>query len=206
MQATQLVKAAQKAPAAERNKGPIADVLAKHLPASGVVLEVASGTGQHVAHFGERFGQLEWQPSDVTDANFDSIRAWCAAVGASNVREPVLLDACWRQWPAAEVAAVINSNMIHISPWETCLGLLAGAARILQPGGLLYLYGPYKVGGEHTAESNARFDASLQARHPDWGVRDLEAVVAAAEQEGLRFIERVAMPANNLSVIFRAPS
>ena len=191
------------APAAERNRGPILDVLRRVLPARGTVLEIASGTGQHVAHFAAALPALTWQPSDRDDADFASIVAWCRHAGASNALPPVVLDVTHEPWPVARLDAIYNANMIHISPWQTCLGLLRGAGQHLAADGVLVLYGPYKLGGTHTAPSNAAFDADLRARDPSWGVRDLEAVGEVAAEHGLALHERVAMPANNLAVIFR---
>lgn len=191
------------APAAERNKQPILDVLRRVLPASGTVLEVASGTGQHVAHFAAALPALTWQPSDRTDQEFASIVAWCASTGASNARPPLVLDVTREPWPLATVDAIFCANMIHIAPWQACLGLLRGAGRHLAPGAPLVLYGPFRIGGEHTAPSNAAFDADLRARDPAWGVRDLDEVARVAASHGLELEERVAMPANNLTVILR---
>jgi hypothetical protein len=189
------------APAAERNRGPIAAVLARVLPEAGTVLEIASGTGQHVAHFAATFPRLTWQPSEREDESFPSIVAWTE--GLANVRPPVRIDVTEDSWPVGTVHAVYNANLIHISPWEACLGLLRGASRHLVPGGALVLYGPYRIGGADTAPSNAAFDLDLRARDPSWGVRDLEAVVAAAAGDGLAFEERVEMPANNQTLLFR---
>jgi hypothetical protein len=189
------------APAAERNRGPIAAVLGRVLPQAGTVLEISSGTGQHVAHFAASFSDLTWQPSEVDEESFPSIVAWTEGLG--NVRPPVRIDVTEDTWPVGTVAVVYNANLIHISPWEACLGLLRGAARHLTAGGLLVLYGPYRIGGAHTAPSNAAFDLDLRARDPSWGVRDLEAVVAEAAAQGLAFEERVEMPANNLTLVLR---
>lgn len=191
------------APAAERNKQPILDVMRRVLPASGTVLEVASGTGQHVAHFASALPALTWQPSDRTDQEFASIVAWCASTVASNARPPLVLDVTREPWPLATVDAIFCANMIHIAPWQACLGLLRGAGRHLAPGAPLVLYGPFRIGGEHTAPSNAAFDADLRARDPAWGVRDLDEVARVAASHGLELEERVAMPANNLTVILR---
>jgi SAM-dependent methyltransferase len=190
------------APAAARNRDPILDVLRRVLPARGLVLEIASGTGEHAAHFARALPALEFQPSDRDDAMFASIAAH--ATGAANVRPPVLIDVTAPQWPLARADAILCINMIHISPWRATEGLMAGAQRILPADGLLFLYGPYKVGGRHTADSNAAFDASLRAQDPDWGVRDLGDVTALAARHGFAFDDTVAMPANNLSVLFRA--
>jgi SAM-dependent methyltransferase len=191
------------APATARNRDAIADVLARILPAKGLVLEVASGTGEHVVWFAEHFPDLVWQPSDPSPAARRSIAAWADHAGRDNIRPPLELSADGADWPVAAADAVLCINMIHISPWAATEGLLAGAARLLPPGGPLYLYGPYKRDGAHTAPSNADFDESLRARDPDWGVRDMEAVIAAAEAAGLAFEEAVPMPANNFSLILR---
>jgi SAM-dependent methyltransferase len=188
------------APAAERNKGPILEVLRRTLPQAGVVLEIASGTGQHVAYFAAALPHLVWQPSDLDARVHASIRAWSEEL--TNVHPPIALDV--RQaWPLAHADAVLCSNMIHISPWEAALALIDGAGRVLPPGGVLFLYGPYRRFGRHTAASNAAFDASLRATDAQWGVRDLEAVEERAGAAGLHLEEIVEMPANNLSVVFR---
>ena len=191
------------APAADRNKGPILDVLRRVLPQRGTVLEVASGTGQHVAHFAASLAHLEWQPTDRSDQDFASIVAWCAAAGVANVRAPLVLDVTTEPWPLDAVDAILCANMIHIAPWTACLGLLRGAGQHLASGGPLVLYGPFRIGGVHTAPSNEAFDADLRARDPAWGVRDLDEVARAAVPHGLVLEERVAMPANNLTVVFR---
>jgi SAM-dependent methyltransferase len=188
------------APAPERNKGPILDVLQRVLPQTGLVLEIASGTGQHVAHFAAALPNLTWQPSDPDTRGHESIRAWTEAL--PNVRAPLVLDV-QRPWPLTHADAIVCINMIHISPWEATLALIDGAARVLPQGGVLFLYGPYRRFGQHTAPSNAAFDASLRATDPAWGVCDLEAVEERAEAVGLRVDEIVEMPANNLSVVFR---
>jgi SAM-dependent methyltransferase len=188
------------APAAERNKQSILDVLQRVLPPSGTVLEVASGTGQHVAHFAAALPTLAWQPSDPDVRGHASIRAWIE--GLTNVRPPIALDV--RQpWPLARADAVVCINMIHISPWAATLALMDGAGGILPQGGVLVLYGPYRRFGRHTAASNTAFDASLRATDPEWGVRDLEAVEERAAAAGLRLAEVVEMSANNFSVVFR---
>ena len=189
-------------PAPERNKVPILEVLQRVLPPSGTLLEVASGTGQHAAFLAGALPAWTWQPSDTDSENPASIEAHCARAGLPNLRPPLALDVRALDWGTGTVDAIFNANMIHIAPWDCCEGLLAGAARHLRPGGQLLMYGPYRIAGEHTAESNREFDASLRARDARWGVRDLEAVTALAGELGLRFKERAAMPANNLSVVF----
>lgn len=191
-------------PAAARNKAPILDVLRRVLPATGLVLEIASGTGEHAAFLATQLPHLSWQPSDPDSAARASISAWAAHVGSSeNLHPPLALDAAGDDWPIAAADAIVCVNMIHISPWASCRGLMRGAARVLPHGGILFLYGPYRVGGRHTAPSNEAFDRGLQSQDPSWGVRDLEAVTAEAEKNGFILVETVPMPANNLSVVFR---
>lgn len=189
-------------PACERNRDPILRVLEQVLPPRGLVLEIASGTGMHAVWFAPRLPHLVWQPSDVDEAALASIEAWRRAEPAENLRAPIRLDVTRRPWPVDRADAIFNANMIHIAPWECCVGMFDGVGRHLLPGGVFALYGPFRVGGAHTAESNASFDAGLRARDPRWGVRDLEAVTAEAERVGLRLSERVAMPANNFTLVF----
>ena len=189
------------APATERNQAAILAVLRRVLPKIGLVLEVASGSGQHAAYFAPEFPSLTWQPTDPDDAARASIAAWVE--GIANIRPPLLLDASASAWPVERADAVVCINMIHIAPWTAALGLLAGAARVLRAGGVLYLYGPYRRDGRHTAPSNEAFDADLRGRNPAWGVRDLDEVAAAAKATGFGPPEVVEMPANNLSVVFR---
>lgn len=191
-------------PAASRNKEPILEVLRRVLPETGLVLEIASGTGEHAAFLATQMPCLSWQPSDPDPGARASIAAWSAHAGnPENLRAPLDLDAAGEDWPIAAADAIVCINMIHISPWASCRGLMRGAARILPHGGMLYLYGPYRASGRHTAPSNDVFDRSLRAQDPSWGVRDIEDVIAEAEKNGLSFVETVAMPANNLSAIFR---
>lgn len=190
------------APAAERNKEPIRRILARVLPASGLVLELASGTGQHVAHFAAAMPDLNWQPSDADPQARDSIAGRIAAAGLSNVLPPLALGASIDVWPIERADAIVCINLIHIATWAAAEGLMSGAGRLLPPGGILFLYGPYRRDGRHTAPSNAAFDAGLRERNPAWGVRDLEAVTALAEEQDLRLQEIVEMPANNFSVIY----
>jgi SAM-dependent methyltransferase len=189
--------------AAERNRAPILEVLARHLPAAGTVLELASGSGQHVAHFAQHLRQLQWQPSDPDPQCRVSVEAWCADAGLANVRPPLALDARELPWPVADLGAVLAINLIHISPWPVTEAVFQGAAQCLRAEGLVYLYGPYRIGGRHTAPSNAAFDASLRERDPDWGVRDRDDVLAVAQRHGFALLEQVAMPANNLSLVLR---
>ena len=191
------------APAAERNKGPILEVLRRVLPPQGLVLEIASGTGQHAAHCAAHLPGLVWQPSDLDTGAHASITAWAAHGGLSNVRPRLTIDVTQEPWPLERANAIVCINMIHISPWDASIGLMRGAERLLPPGGVLYLYGPYKRGGAHTAPSNAAFDESLRQQNPAWGVRNLEDVAALASRHGFDLEEVVEMPANNLSVILR---
>jgi SAM-dependent methyltransferase len=193
----------REAPAAARNRQPILEVLRAHLPARGLVLEVASGTGEHAVHFAGALPRLAFQPTDPDPDARASIDAWVADSGLPNLRPALALDAAMPDWPVAAADAVLCCNMIHISPWASTVGLLAGAARVLPAGGLLYLYGPYRRDGRHTAPSNEAFDADLRRRNPAWGVRDLEAVAALAADSGFDAPKVVEMPANNLSVLFR---
>jgi SAM-dependent methyltransferase len=190
-------------PATARNREPIAAVLREVLPARGLVLEVASGAGEHAAFFARLFPGLTWQPSDPDPDALSSIEAYVADAGLPNLREPVTLDAAGESWPIDAADALLCINMVHISPWSATLGLLRGAKRLLPAGGTLVLYGPYRRAGMPTAPSNEAFDQSLKARNPEWGLRALEDMSAEAERNGLA-LERVAeMPANNLTVVFR---
>lgn len=191
-------------PAPERNKQPILDVLARVLPARATVLEIASGSGQHAAFFAAQMPEWTWQPTDFDAENLASIRSWVEDAKLPNLRAPIRLDVLERDWPLGELApsALFCANMIHIAPWACCLGLIQGAARCLRSGGRLALYGPFTLAGEHTSESNATFDASLKARDPAWGVRDADQVIALCAEVDLRFVERVAMPANNQTLVF----
>ena len=195
--------AAQLSPAVARNRDPILAVLRRFLPDQGTVLEIASGTGEHAAYFAVQLPHVIWHPSDVDPEALASIEAHRAAANAPNLRAPATLDVTAPAWPVPHADALVSMNMIHISPWTAAQGLMAGAARLLEAGAPLYLYGPFKENGEHTAPSNAAFDASLRARDPQWGVRDLGDVRALAAGHGFDFVERVAMPANNLSLVFR---
>jgi SAM-dependent methyltransferase len=191
-------------PSAARNREPIREVLEKVLPRSGTALEIGSGTGEHVVCFAKALPRLVWQPSDPDPASRASIAAWIAAEALANVRAPVAIDtrqAIWGVEDDAPFAAVVSLNMIHISPWESTLALLAGAGRLLRPDGILYLYGPFMRGGAHTAPSNAAFDADLKRRDPRWGVRDIDLVGEAAPHK-LELREVIEMPANNLSLVF----
>jgi SAM-dependent methyltransferase len=191
------------AAATERNREPILEVLRRVLPPAGLVLEIASGTGQHVAFFARALPALRWQPSDPDPRHRDSVRAWTAAAAADNVAAPLDLDVERWPWPLERADAILNINMIHIAPWSAAAALIEGAARVLPPSGVLFFYGPFKQGGQHTAESNQRFDERLRGEDPRWGVRDADDVAALAAAAGFAPPEIVAMPANNLSLVFR---
>ena len=193
-------------PAAERNKAPILDVLRRVLPASGKLLEIASGTGQHAAYFAEQLPAWVIQPSDIDSENLESIEAWVADARLPNLRRPFRLDVLAAEWGVGSVDALYSANMIHIAPFACAEALVAGAGRYLNDGGRFVLYGPFRVGGEHTAPSNAAFDADLRRRDPSFGVRDLETVETRANSAGLTLIERVPMPANNLTLVFQRAS
>jgi hypothetical protein len=196
------------APAARRNQDALWQVLAPRLPAAGhgdseVVLEVASGTGQHAAAFAARAPALLWQPSDPDPAMRRSIDAHAVAAGLANLRPALDLDARAPDWPIERAGAMLCVNMLHIAPWAAAEGLFAGAGRVLCANAPLFVYGPFKRDGRHTAESNARFDLQLRQRDPAWGLRDLNDVAALAAIQGLDLAERIEMPANNLTLVFR---
>ncbi|WP_428677509.1 DUF938 domain-containing protein [Reyranella sp.] len=191
----------REAPAAARNRQPILDVLQPRLPAKGLVLEIASGTGEHVVHYAAARPELTFQPSDPDAGARASVDDWVRTLGLGNVRPALEIDVTRAKWPVERADAVLCCNMIHIAPWEAAVGLVAGAARLLPPGGLLFLYGPYRVGGRHTAPSNEAFDGDLKRRNSAWGVRDLEAVAELAASQGFSVPEIVEMPANNLSLL-----
>jgi SAM-dependent methyltransferase len=186
-----------------RNRQPILDVLARVLPPGGLVLEIASGSGQHAVFFAQHLPLVRWQPTDADGGALASIAAHRAAAALPNLLEPLHLDAAAEHWPVESADALVCNNMIHITPWRITEGLMAGAGRTLRAGGILYLYGPYRIDGRHTARSNADFDVWLKAQNPEWGIRDLADVTALAQRHGFDLTETVAMPANNLSVIFR---
>ncbi len=198
--------ARQYAPATQRNREPILEILTKVLPPNSNVLEVASGTGEHAVFFASQLKSCRWIPSDINPLSMESIIAWKNFRSEDNLDIPLLIDVTEHDWVQQvanqKIDAIVNINMIHISSWLACLGLMAGAEQILPPGGILYLYGPYKRKGEHTAPSNANFDRSLRDRNTQWGIRDLEAVIEAAAAANLRLQQVIEMPANNLSVIF----
>jgi hypothetical protein len=200
----------QFAPATQRNREPILEILQQILPTTGTILEIASGTGEHAVFFAPHLAPRKWLPSDPNPISRDSIIAWISESKSDNIYPPLYLDAQLPIWKVetekitdSPITAIVNINMIHISPWSACLGLMAGAGRILPPDGILYLYGPYKQNGQHTAPSNAAFDESLRSQNPAWGVRNLEDVVKAAKAEGLTLQQVYQMPANNLSVVFQ---
>lgn len=189
------------APATLRNREPLLEILTRVLPSEGRVLEIASGSGEHAAFFAPRLPALQWFPTDLDPVALRSIDAWCD--GLTNVHPARELDASTWPWPIVSVDAVLSCNMIHIAPPSACDGLLVGSARVLAPGAVLVLYGPFREAGVHTAESNARFDADLQRRDPSWGVRDLDSVLARAAELGFAHQETVIMPANNRTVVLR---
>jgi hypothetical protein len=205
----------QYAPATQRNREPILTVLQKYLPPTGVILEIASGTGEHAVFFAPQLTPRLWLPSDSGEIQLASIAAWRQQNPFPTMLSPIHLDVIEPEWPQQTmnslwanpsefqtVSAIVNINMIHISPWAATEGLMAGAETLLYQGGILYLYGPYQREGRHTAPSNETFDAMLRSQNPDWGVRHLEDVVALAQTHHLRWIATIPMPANNFSVIF----
>lgn len=190
-------------PSALRNRDPVLAALSPVLAGASLVLEVASGTGEHVCHFAAAHPGVTFQPTDPMPEAVASVDAWVAMAGLSNVRPALLLNTTALSWPVPAADVVVCLNMIHIAPWPAAIGLIAGAARVLSPGGALFLYGPFRQNGAHTAPSNAEFDADLQARNPLWGVRDLEAVAALALAAGFGPPSVQPMPANNLAVVWR---
>ena len=191
------------APAALRNRDPILAVLRTVLPSSGMVLEVASGTGEHVVHFARHVPNLEWQPSDPSAAARASIAAWVATEGLTNVGAPLEIDVAQHPWPIHQAAAIVCINMVHISPWDATVGLMRGASQLLPNGGALYLYGPFRRSGRPLEPTNEIFDRDLRSRDLRWGLRDLDAVIQSAADHHLAFERVVEMPADNLSVILR---
>ncbi|MEL0162889.1 MAG: DUF938 domain-containing protein [Halieaceae bacterium] len=195
-------------PATDRNREPLLSVLRAHLPGTGTVLEVASGTGQHAVFFAPQLTPRLWLATDCSSANVASIASWCADMPSPNLLEPQRLDVLDDNWPVEQCAlpeplsAVVNINMIHIAPWACCVALFRGAARILNVGGVVLLYGPFKQKNVRIAPSNEAFDQQLKAQDPQWGIRELEAVVAVANQAGFECRDVISMPANNLSVVF----
>ncbi|HEY0163972.1 MAG TPA: DUF938 domain-containing protein [Sphingomicrobium sp.] len=191
------------APAALRNREPIAEVLAEWLPTEGLVLEIASGTGEHAVFFAERFKHLEWQPSDVHADALASIAAWQSMARLPNLKQPLVIDASATDWPIDAADALLSINMVHISPWASTIGLLAGAARLLPPGGRLILYGPWLREGVPAAPSNLAFDTDLRRRDPAWGLRRVDDFTAAAADHGFQLVEIRDMPANNSMLLLR---
>ena len=193
-------------PAAARNAGPILAVLKRVFPAHGLVLEIGCGTGEHAMHFAEAMPELTWLPSDPDPDSRVSTAGWIKFTGLSNVLPPLDIDVCAEAWGVEQTApfdAIVSLNMVHIAPWAASLGLFAGAGRLLRVGGLLFLYGAFMRDGVHTAPSNAAFDASLKARNPSWGVRDIADLERLGESSGLSLRETIEMPANNMSLVFR---
>ena len=191
-------------PATARNRGPILEVLKRCLPAAGLVLEIAAGAGEHAMFNAAALPGLRWRPTDPDPQALGSIAAWRGHAALPNLLPPLPLDAADPDaWPLDRADAVVNINMIHISPWATTEGLMKGAGRLLPADGVLFLYGPYIEAGVETAPSNLAFDENLRARHPAWGIRLLDDVKALAAAHGLQLAERIAMPANNLSLVFR---
>jgi len=191
-------------PSSARNKDPILAELRARLPETGLVLEVAAGAGEHAMWAAEAFPNLTWQPTDREPVSLKSIDAWRLKSGLKNLKKPLPLDAAMPgTWLVGKADAVVCINMVHISPWAATQGLMQGAAQVLPAGGMLYIYGPFSLEGKHTAPSNEAFDADLKARNPEWGVRDVNALRAAAQPHGLVLTEIVRMPANNFSLIFR---
>ncbi|NQV44949.1 MAG: DUF938 domain-containing protein [Rhodospirillales bacterium] len=196
------------APATARNREPILGVLREILPTEGSILEIASGSGEHAAFLAPHFPGVGWQPTDADPDLFPSIMDWARTASeitdnsTATIHPPLHLNTCNEPWPVEHADAIIAINMIHISPWASCEGLMKGAGRILSAGGVLYLYGPFQQDGRHTAPSNEAFDASLRQRNPHWGIRNLDEVSALANDHGLRHDRTVPMPANNLSVVF----
>lgn len=188
--------------AAERNRDAILGVLREVLPARGAVLEVASGTGQHARYFAEQLPGITWIPTDVSADALQSIEAWSAEAELENLERPRFLDVLSQPWPIADIDAVLCSNMIHITPWECTVALFAGAAKLLADRAPLVTYGPYRLGGRHTASSNAAFDESLRATDPRWGVRDIEDLTELAATTGFVLDMRVDMPANNMTLVW----
>ena len=194
------------APAVARHRGRGAQVLLvlrRVLPTEGTVLEIASGSGEHAVYFAAGLPHLTWQPTDVDPLALKSISAHRDLAALPNLQSPVKLDVQAAAWPITRADALVCINMLHIAPWSAAEGLTVGAGRVLPPGGVLYLYGPFQQSGQHTAPSNAAFDESLRARNPEWGVRDVTDVAQLAGRKGLELAEQIAMPANNLSVVFR---
>lgn len=190
-------------PAAQRNRQPILEALGPRLPVAGLILEIASGTGEHAVHLARALPHLEWQPTDLDPAARDSIAAWRDESALPNLRAPLPLDVTQRPWPVTHADAIFCANMIHISPWAASEALFDGAGRVLLPGAALFTYGPYRFSGAFTAPSNQTFDESLRQRDPSWGVRDLAELAPLARTHNLALEEILEMPANNHLLVFR---
>ena len=188
-------------PSVGRNRGPILEVLRRVFAPKGRVLEIASGSGEHAWFFASKLPGITWQPSEPTPAGLENIEAWRVDEPLPNLLAPRVIDTRSDAWGVGSFDAMFCANMIHISPWESCVGLIRGAGEHLVAGGVLVTYGPYMVDGQHTAPSNEAFDQHLRQRDPSWGIRDVEAVAEQAAANGLRLVERVAMPANNFSLV-----
>jgi hypothetical protein len=197
------LSAKQHAPQAQRSKGPILDVLRRVLPDFGIVLEIGSGTGQHVIHFARELPHLEWQPSDYDQVSVASVESYRREARLPNVREPLLLEVRKRTWGHGLLDGVLGINLVHVTSWSVCEGLFDGARRHLRPNGVLFLYGPFKQRGGFETRENEQLDAALRARNPDWGLRDLEAVVALGRVRGLTVEQVVGMPGGDSGVVFR---
>jgi hypothetical protein len=191
------------APAALRNREPIGDVLEQWLPTGGIVLEIASGTGEHAEYLAGRFPALEWQPSDMHPDALASVAARQAGAGLPSFRPPVVIDAGEPEWPIDRADAILSINMVHISPWTSAIGLIDGAARLLSDGAPLILYGPWLSDKVTTAPSNLAFDADLKHRDSNWGLRRVEDFAEAARARNLELVETKYMPANNMMLLFR---
>jgi len=195
------------APATQRNRDPILEVLARWLTDPARVLEIASGTGQHAIYFARLLSHVFWQPSDADPDALASIESWISDEGSPNVANPIELDASAAIWPVDASAdrfdAIFNANMIHISPWHVAEGLFAGAGRLLRDAGIVFLYGPFFENGQDAAPSNVAFDEDLRRRNPEWGIRDLEAIEELARRAGLILVEKNDLPANNKLIVFR---
>ena len=191
------------APATLRNRDAILRVLKLTLPENGLVLEIASGSGEHAAYFAPRLKGLTWQPSAPSSESRASISSWAEEIQGNGLLTPVELDVLVEPWPVLQADAIVCINMIHISPWKVRKSLMAGAGRTLRTGGILYLYGPYKVKGEHTSLSNQAFHESLKSQNTQWGIRDLDDVVSEAKTQGLMHTQSIQMPTNNQSIIFK---
>jgi len=191
-------------PSSSRNRGPILAELGARLPGKGLVLEIASGAGEHAMWAAEQFPNLTWQPTDRDPVALKSIDAWRLTSGLENLKKPIRLDAADpATWLVGKADAVVCINMVHISPWAATEGLMRGAGQVLPVGGMLFVYGPFTLQGEHIAPSNEAFDADLKARNPEWGVRDVNQLRAAAHPHKLELTEIIRMPANNFSLVFR---